>query len=496
MKKALLFSVVMLCACLTFAQLQENFDPAPSGWILSQGANFETIGTNGGVLTPGVGGNNPAQIGTPSVAKTSNTFEVCFGVWAYTSNLNSQIPFPCNTYVDVLFVKSTVTSAADANAPENIIARVDNHLLPTAGGNTCFSFTFPAGVTDASFKVFLSFHAPCGQGGVKYVIDNVNISGVDLICGGANCPPGASDDNFNRVQGELSFNAVLYGSPLDVSFPAVPAGFAVDATGTDGDQNDDYTHLRWTIVTPPANGTVTISPTGTATITRNSTTVTKVTFTYILCDDGPDDDFNTTADNMCSAPATVTANWPASTLPVTIASFNATRSKTGVTLKWETATEANNTGFEILRNMDNGGYQKIGFVATRASGGSSNTKLNYEFNDANLSKGVTLYRLRQVDMDGNSQMSEVRSVRGDGTASSITVYPTPSTTGNVTVSVSGLQSFKMNLMDMTGRTIKSVNSNGTNDIRLTNLQSGLYLVKIIDLKTGEQSSEKIVVSKK
>ena len=149
--------MAMLCAIMSFTQLQEDFDPAPSGWLLSQGANFQNIGTMGGVVTPGVGGNNPAQIGTPAVNKTSHTFEVCFDIYAYTSNLNSQIPFPCNTYVDILFVKSTVTSASDAALPANILARVDNYLLPAGGGNSCFNFTFPANVTDATFKVFLSF---------------------------------------------------------------------------------------------------------------------------------------------------------------------------------------------------------------------------------------------------------------------------------------------------------------------------------------------------
>src|SRR5215204_4105069 len=101
MKRVLLTLTVMLCALLTFSQLQEDFDPSPTGWLLSQGANFQTVGTNAGVVTPGVGGNNPAQIGTPAVNKTSNTFEVCFDVYAYSSNLNNQLPFPCNTYVDV-----------------------------------------------------------------------------------------------------------------------------------------------------------------------------------------------------------------------------------------------------------------------------------------------------------------------------------------------------------------------------------------------------------
>jgi hypothetical protein len=59
--------------------------------------------------------------------------------------------------MDVLFVKSTVTNDADALVSSNILARVNNFLLPEAGGNGCFSFTFPP-VTEPDFKVFYSSH--------------------------------------------------------------------------------------------------------------------------------------------------------------------------------------------------------------------------------------------------------------------------------------------------------------------------------------------------
>lgn len=489
--------MVLLCTLFSFSQLQEDFDPAPTGWILSQGAGFQTVGSNAGIVTPGVGGNNPAQIGTPAVNKTSNTFEVCFGVTAYTSNLNAAVSFPCNTYVDVLFVKSTVTSASDAALPANILARVDNYLLPTAGGNTCFSFTFPGAVTDPTFKVFLSFHADCGQGGIKYVIDNVNISGVDLACNVTNCPPGASADNFSRPFEELSFNAILYGSPLDITYPSAPAGFAVDATGTDGDQNDSYPHLQWSLVSGPSNGTVVINADGTATITRNSYTVTSLTFSYMVCDDGQDDNFLTTADNMCSDVTTVTVTWPGgSALPVSMTSFTASRNRGGVSLKWETATEINNAGFEVYRNVDNAGYQKIGYVESKAIEGNSSSKITYEFNDANTSKGVTLYQLRQMDRQGKFRVSEVRSVRGEGSSFSVTVFPRPSTTGDVTVSVSGLQSYDMYVTDMTGRILKDYKGTNSGNVKVSNLQSGMYVVKVVDLKTGEQTSEKIIVNRR
>lgn len=497
MKRYLLTAVALLCSFLSFSQLQEDFDPAPSGWILSQGANFQTVSTNGAVVTPGVGGNNPASIGTPAVNKTSNTFEVCFNVKAYSSNLNSQQSFPCNTYVDVLFVKATVNSASDAELPANILARVDNYLLPMAGGNSCFSFSFPAGVTDASFKVFLSFHSGCNQGGIKYVIDDMSISGVSLICGGVNCPPGASADVFNRPFEELGFNAVLYGSPIDISYPSVPSGFAVDPTGTDGDQNDTYPHLRWTLVSGPTNGTVVVNANGTATITRNSYTVTSVTFTYLVCDDGPDNDFLTTADNLCSTPVTVTANWPAGRLlPVTLTSFTAARSRNNVNLKWETATEINNAGFEIYRSVGNAGFQKIGFVATKATDGNSNNKISYEFTDANSSKDVTLYQLKQLDRQGKFSVSEIKTVRGEGSSFSVTVFPTPSITGNVSVAVSGLQAYDVYVTDMNGRVLKEFKRASTDNVKISNLQSGMYVIKVVDLKTGEQSSEKIIVNRR
>ena len=497
MKRVLLFSVAMLCACLSFAQLQEDFDPAPTGWILSQGANFQNIGTMRGVVTPTVGGNNPARIGTPAVNKTSNTFEVCFDIYAYTSNLHSQIPFPCNTYVDVLFVKSTVTNANDATLPANILGRVDNYLLPTAGGNSCFNFTFPSSVTDATFKVFISFHADCNQGGIRYFVDNINISSVNLLCGDVNCPPGASNDVFNRPVGEASFSAVLYGSPIDPSYPAVPSGYTVDLTGTDGDQNDDYNHLKWTLISGPVGGTVIIGANGTATISRNSGHVTQLIFTYQVCDDGPDNNFLTTGDNMCSNIATVTVNWPfGNIMPVTLTSFTAARNKSTATLKWETVTESNNTGFEILKSAENGTFQKVGFVTTKASGGNSNAKLSYEFTDANPGKGVTLYRLRQVDADGRSQLSEIRSVKGDGIQGTVTIFPTPSTTGDVSVSVTGLRSYDLYVTDMSGRVIREYKRLATDYTKITNLQSGMYMLKIVDLKSGEQTSEKILVNRR
>ena len=363
MKRYLLFVIFIAATIAAHAQLVEDFSPNPTGWILDQGAKFYNLNGNDVVQTPGAGDNTPSIICTPTVNKTSNTVKVCLDIWGYTPTMNAQIPFPCTpTYMDVVFVKSTVVTWQDAKDPANVLASIPNYTLPQNGGNMCVTFTFPTNVTDNNFKVILSFHADCNKGGYKYIIDNVSISGVALICGGTNCQPIALNDMFNRANSnELSFSGALYGSNL--SYPSNPT---VDPTGTDNDQNDGYADLQWKVLTAPpvALGSVTVNTDGTFSVTRTSNSITQLTFTYQLTDDGPDNDFTTTGDNMTSN-ATVTINWVAGgSLPVTLVNFNACRSGSTVSLTWTTNIESSNAGFNIQRSNGNGAFETVGFVAS------------------------------------------------------------------------------------------------------------------------------------
>lgn len=493
MKRCLLFILLATITSITQAQLEEDFSPNPTGWVLDKSAKFYDLNGNDVVQTSGAGGNVPSVIGTPAVTKTSNTMKVCLDIWAYETSMNSQIPFPCNpTYADILFVKSTVTDDKDL-VPANIISRIDNYELLTAGGTNCFSFTFPAGVTDPTFKVFLSFHAPCG-GGFKYVIDNVSISGVALVCegtNGTNCPPVALSDVFNRGNGtETTFNTgALWGSTS-----GFPAGYTVDATGNDNDPNDVYSHLQWSLVgAQPANGTVTVNSDGTFSVTRNSTTITQLTFTYRITDDGPDDNFLTTGDNMTND-ATVTINWPpAGPLPVSFTSFNGSRNGQNVTLQWATAMESNNTGFEIQRSTGNGAYEKVGFVVTKALDGNSSLPLTYQFVETNTAKANTWYRIVQIDKDGTRKMTPVRGIRGMEEISKLTVYPNPGTASNMNVLFGSSALRDIKIIDLNGKTMKQWNNYHEDNMSLTGLRTGIYMLIVTNRDTNERLAQKIMV---
>lgn len=491
MKQYLLLALCMATACLVHAQLEEDFDPAPTGWILSQGAKFTTLNSNGVIETSGVGGNSPANIGTPAVNKTSNTVKVCFSIQAISSGSNAPVPFACNTYADVLFTNSSVTSASSASDPANLYARVDSFLLPTAGGSTCLTFTFPATVTASNFKVFLSFYSGCTQNGVKYVIDNVTISGVSLICGGTNCAPVALNDVFTRGNpNETALTGALYGSNINY-----PTGNIADATGTDNDQNDTYANLQWSLLTAPALavGTVVVNTDGTFTATRANTGVTQMIFTYKLMDNGPDDNFTTTGDNM-SDTATVTINWPVnSSLPMTLMNFDGSRNGSYVTLKWTTTLESNNAGFEIQRSTGNGSYETVGYVASKAADGNSHTPLYYQFTEMNTGNSNTWYRLMQLDKDGGRTVSIIRGVRGMQEVATITVYPNPGTTGNMNVLFGSSALRDLFITDLGGRMVKRWNNYHNDYLSLSGLNKGIYMLTVANKTSGEKQSLKIVV---
>ena len=102
---------------------------------------------------------------------------------------------------------------------------------------------------------------------------------------------------------------------------------------------------------------------------------------------------------------------PYGIIPVELTSFTASVSENNVTLSWKTATEKNNSGFEIQRRVAGplpGGEQKewvdISFVEGH---GSTTEEHNYSFTDKNILTGDYQYRLKQIDYDGSFEYSDI-----------------------------------------------------------------------------------------
>ncbi len=83
-------------------------------------------------------------------------------------------------------------------------------------------------------------------------------------------------------------------------------------------------------------------------------------------------------------------------IPVELASFSASSEGNSVMLKWMTASENNNYGFEVERNSGEE-WQKLEFVPGKVNSLEIN---NYSYIDNDLQPGLYLYRLKQLDLDG------------------------------------------------------------------------------------------------
>ena len=184
-------------------------------------------------------------------------------------------------------------------------------------------------------------------------------------------------------------------------------------------------------------------------------------------------------------------------LPVAFGAFSATRTNSVVALKWTTATESNNLGFEIQRLIGSGSWQTVSFVATQAAHGNSATDLTYTYTDPNQTKGISQYRIKQIDIDKRSKFSEIRAVRGDNQKGKTIVYPNPSSDGKVNIIFDDAAGIRdISLMDMNGRVIKQMKGVTNNNILFENLTAGIYTVRIVNNETSEQEVQKFVVNKR
>lgn len=219
------------------------------------------------------------------------------------------------------------------------------------------------------------------------------------------------------------------------------------------------------ILTNPANGTATLNSDGTFTYTAPSSYSGTDQFTYRLCDE----------DGDCDTATVYISN----ILPIHLLSFDAQKEGTTAQLSWVTSSEQDNTGFDVERSLDGKQWQSLGFVASQAQDGNSPLRLSYTYIDYSPVNGQNFYRLKQMDINGDYQYSQVRMVNfKDG--SSVQVHPNPV---QENVMVSGLTGKnKIVVTNVLGQVVLRVYTNGeeNKELHTAVLTPGVYLIRVTD----------------
>jgi len=152
-------------------------------------------------------------------------------------------------------------------------------------------------------------------------------------------------------------------------------------------------------------------------------------------------------------------------------------------LNWITATEVNNDYFTIERSHNGFNFEPIGVVD---GAGNSSGSISYNYLDKKPLMGISYYRLKQTDFDGQYSYSEIKSVRIEKPVSGeFFVYPNP-VNDHFYINFGGeIISEKIVISDMKGKIVREIaiehsELSGSNELKVerNNLAPGVYVISI------------------
>jgi len=191
-------------------------------------------------------------------------------------------------------------------------------------------------------------------------------------------------------------------------------------------------------------------------------------------------------------------------LPVELAGFEASLAgESEVHLRWSTASETGSAGFEVQRRgVEGAPWQKVGYIESKADQGTTNEKTTYQFVDNALpyEANSLTYRLRQVDVDGTTNVTEeVTVTRSPQEVALLSPFPNPARSHVTTrFSVPEQQHVKLELYDVLGRRVRTLldgkrEGRQETKVGVSDLSSGVYFLR---LKAGGLvKTERVVVTR-
>jgi extracellular elastinolytic metalloproteinase len=176
-------------------------------------------------------------------------------------------------------------------------------------------------------------------------------------------------------------------------------------------------------------------------------------------------------------------------VPVEWGSFTAEKKATSSLLTWTTVQEQNSLKFVVERSIDGISFTEIGSV--KASG-NSNTTRSYTLADILPVAGINYYRIKQIDLDGRSIYSEVKTVTFNPFKGAISITPNPAK-DKIAITVPGnSKTLQVVILNAVGQKVQTANISGQyNQIVLNNLPAGLYYIRISG-EEGEQTKKLLV----
>ncbi len=144
----------------------------------------------------------------------------------------------------------------------------------------------------------------------------------------------------------------------------------------------------------------------------------------------------------------------ANPLPITLKSFEGYAENGNHYIEWVTTSEINNDYFELERSADGKNFEVI---TTVNGAGTTSVEQGYSYIDTTPFFGKNYYRLRQIDIDGQSKYADnIVLIENDSDFEKLSykLYPNPTDRSNINLEINSPDSdrdIRISLYDMYGR---------------------------------------------
>lgn len=175
-----------------------------------------------------------------------------------------------------------------------------------------------------------------------------------------------------------------------------------------------------------------------------------------------------------------------STLPITLSNYEVECLNNNKKISWSTSAEINNDYFTIEKSVDAVNWEIVTLIQ---GAGNSNQQINYSYIDDSYenTNQTIYYRLKQTDFNGNFEYFNILPIRCEGATSPI-IFPNPTTN---TITISGKEINKIEIIDVLGRIVKQVEPVGNNiEIDISTFSNGSYMIRIYGI--NQSSVHKII----
>lgn len=161
-------------------------------------------------------------------------------------------------------------------------------------------------------------------------------------------------------------------------------------------------------------------------------------------------------------------------LPIELLNYSASKTLSGISLYWETASELNTDQFIIERSADGKQFETL---TTVTASGNSNTIIPYSFIDTQPLTGRAYYRLWQTDLDGKKHYCGVVTEEWDDSFARFNFYPVPVNSGHIYFS----EKTKVSIINKLGKEV--IPFTETDDLDVSSLVNGVYFLRSGDGRT-------------